>query len=168
MKSRLGPQQGRASDVKLLTDIWHGLSARVFSRHARNPVPHTDRTGRYRLARERDIHRAKRAGRNDVPAHRPVNAAPARLPICRDKGRPRAPSQGYADYVGLSVFDSEEIVLANATRFPAVIAAVRLEHAHGFDLARTYADIAGHHTVWGEPSDLLEQVEAVLRHEAPE
>lgn len=86
----------------------------------------------------------------------------------RDKGRPRAPSQGYADYVGLSVFDSEEIVLANATRFPAVIAAVRLEDAHGFDLARIYADVAGHHTVWGEPSDLLEQVEAVLRHDAPQ
>ena len=81
----------------------------------------------------------------------------------RDKGRPRAPSQGYADYVDLSVFGSSSWLmqpLSSSNRGRA------LEHGHGFDLARTYADVAGHHAIWGEPSDPLEQVEAVLRHEA--
>lgn len=83
----------------------------------------------------------------------------------RDKGRPRVPSQGYADYLGISVFESEELASRNAARYPAVIAAVRLDAAHGFDLASTYPDIEGHHTVWGEPSQLLEQVERIVTHD---
>lgn len=86
----------------------------------------------------------------------------------RDKGRPRELSQGYADYVGLSVFDSEDLARGIAVRFPVVIAAFRLEAGRGFDLARTYSSVEGYHTIWGEPADLLERVEAVSRHEAPE
>ena len=77
----------------------------------------------------------------------------------RDKGRPRAPQQDYVDYVGLSVFGTEDAARENAVRFPKMIARVHLEEGCGFMIARTLADVNEHYTVWGDPSELLARVE---------
>jgi hypothetical protein len=81
----------------------------------------------------------------------------------RGKERPRAPDQDYMDYVGLSAFGSLEAAEANMVRLPKRDAHVRLEEGHGFMIARTYADIDQHYTVWGDPRDLMACVEAVTR-----
>jgi hypothetical protein len=86
----------------------------------------------------------------------------------RGKERPRAPDQDYMDYVGLSVFGSLEAAEANMVRYPKRLAQVRLEEGHGFMIARTYADIDRHYTIWGDPRDLLGCVEAVTRIDEPE
>src|SRR5829696_8536093 len=44
----------------------------------------------------------------------------------RDKGRPRWPRQDYVDYLGISVYGSEEAALRNATQYPKLIAEVVL------------------------------------------
>jgi hypothetical protein len=75
------------------------------------------------------------------------------------KGRPRAPQQDYVDYVGLSVFGTEDAASENAVRFPKWIARVHLEEGCGFMVARTYADVDEHYTVWGDPEELLARVE---------
>jgi hypothetical protein len=86
----------------------------------------------------------------------------------RGKERPRAPDQDYMDYVGLSVFGSLEAAEANMVRYPKRIAHVRLEEGHGFMIARTYADIDEHYTIWGDPRDLMGLVETVSRSDEPE
>jgi hypothetical protein len=74
------------------------------------------------------------------------------------KGRPRAPEQDYVDYVGLSVFGTEDAARENALRFPKMIARVHLEEGCGFMIARTLADVRQHYTVWGDPDELLARV----------
>jgi hypothetical protein len=86
----------------------------------------------------------------------------------RDKGRPRAPDQGYADFVGVSVFGSEELAETHAVRFPKFVATVHLQPGEGFMLARTYADVEGHYTLWGDPEALVRSVARVQPHEQPE
>jgi hypothetical protein len=86
----------------------------------------------------------------------------------REKGRPRAEDEDFADHVGVSVFASEELAAENAVRYPKLIAAVILSEGKGLCLARTYADIEGHYTVWGDPDDLLASVANVSRHDAPD
>ena len=86
----------------------------------------------------------------------------------RGKERPRAPDQDYMDYVGLSVFGSLEAAESNMVRYPKRIARVLLEDGCGFMIARTYADIDQHYTIWGDPRDLLTRVEAVSRFDEPE
>ncbi len=75
------------------------------------------------------------------------------------KRRPRAPQQDYVDYVGLSVFGTEDAARENAIRFPKLIARVHLEEGCGFMIARTYADVDEHYTVWGDPEELLARVD---------
>ncbi len=75
------------------------------------------------------------------------------------KGRPRGPQQDYIDYVGLSVFGTEDAARENAVRFPKLIVRVQLEEGCGFMIARTYADVDEHYTVWGDPEELLARVE---------
>jgi hypothetical protein len=86
----------------------------------------------------------------------------------RERGRPRAHDEDFADYQGVSVFASEELAAANAVRFPKLIAAVILADGKGLSLARTYADIEGHYTVWGDPDDLMAAVASVSRHDDPD
>ncbi len=69
------------------------------------------------------------------------------------KRRPRTPQQDYVDYVGLSVFGTEDAARENAIRFPKLIARVHLEEGCGFMIARTYADVDEHYTVWGDPEE---------------
>lgn len=76
----------------------------------------------------------------------------------RDKQRPRKHDEPYVDHLGVSMFASEDLARENAVRFPKIIAAVRLAPGRGFTVARTYADIEGHFSVWGEPADLLDHV----------
>jgi hypothetical protein len=77
----------------------------------------------------------------------------------RDKGRPRAPEQDYVDYVGLSVFGTEDAARENAVRFPKMVARVHLEAGCGFMIARTLADVDEHYTVWGDPEELMARVQ---------
>jgi hypothetical protein len=77
----------------------------------------------------------------------------------RDKGRPRAPEQEYVDYVGLSVFGTEDAARENAVRFPKMVARVHLEAGCGFMIARTLADVDEHYTVWGDPEELMARVQ---------
>jgi hypothetical protein len=44
----------------------------------------------------------------------------------REKGRARADDEDFADYLGVSVFSSEELATANAVRYPKLIATVVL------------------------------------------
>jgi hypothetical protein len=81
----------------------------------------------------------------------------------RDKERPRGPEQDYLDYVGLSVFATEDAALENAVRFPKMIARLHLEEGCGFMIARTYADVAHHYTVWGDPDELAIRVQRPVR-----
>jgi len=86
----------------------------------------------------------------------------------RDKGRPRAPAQDYVDYVGLSVFRTQQAALDNAVRFPKMVARVYLEEGCGFMIARTLADVEDHYTLWGDPDELLARVERpVPRYDDP-
>lgn len=57
------------------------------------------------------------------------------------------------------MFASEELARESAVRFPKIIAAVRLAPNRGFTVARTYAEVQGHFSVWGDPEDLLDHVE---------
>jgi len=63
------------------------------------------------------------------------------------------------DYVGLSVFGTQEAARENAVRFPKMVARVYLEEGCGFMIARTLADVDEHYTVWGDPDELLARVE---------
>jgi hypothetical protein len=86
----------------------------------------------------------------------------------REKGRPRAPNQDFVDFVGISVFGSQSAALANCARFPKLIAEIHLPSGNGFSIARTFADIDEHYSVWGDPELLLDHVSAeVLRVDAP-
>jgi hypothetical protein len=86
----------------------------------------------------------------------------------RDKQRARAPRQDFVDYVGLSVFGSQAAALDNCLRFPKLVAAVRLPPGNGFSIARTFADINEHYSVWGEPEALLDNVTGdILRVDDP-
>ena len=86
----------------------------------------------------------------------------------RDKDRPRWPDQTYVDYLGISMFETEELAKESAIRWPKLIARVPLEEGRGFSLARTEADLEGHYAVWGDPQALLDSVVgAVSRHDAP-
>jgi hypothetical protein len=76
----------------------------------------------------------------------------------RAKNRERYPRELYIDHLAVSMFESQELAIANAVRFPKLVAAVRLDGDHGFTLARTDADIRGHYNVWGDPEDLVSQV----------
>jgi hypothetical protein len=78
------------------------------------------------------------------------------------------PDETYADYLGVSMFETVELATENAVRFPKIVVAVRLMHDFGFSLARTFADIDGHYTVWGDPDSLLSAVTGPpLRYDAP-
>ncbi len=83
------------------------------------------------------------------------------------KGRPRGPDETYADYLGISTFASEELAVENAINWPKHVAAVVLADQEGFSIARTYPDIEGHYTVWGDPERLLANVERVAMHHQP-
>jgi hypothetical protein len=67
----------------------------------------------------------------------------------------------------LSVFGSEESAEANAKVYPKILARVDLAAGFGFMIARTYADIDDHDTVWGDPVELLERVTAVTTIDEP-
>jgi hypothetical protein len=83
------------------------------------------------------------------------------------KERPRGPDETYADYLGLSVFTSEELAMENAIRWPEHVAALLLPQDEGFSIARTYPEIEGHHTIWGDPDRLLANVECVSTYQQP-
>jgi hypothetical protein len=83
------------------------------------------------------------------------------------KERPRGPDETYADYLGLSVFSSEELAMENAIRWPKHVAALLLPQDEGFSIARTYPEIEGHYTVWGDPDRLLANVERVSTRQQP-
>jgi hypothetical protein len=86
----------------------------------------------------------------------------------RDKGRPRAPTQEFVDFVGISVFGTRTAALANCARFPKLVAELRLQPGNGFGVARTFADIDEHYSVWGDPESLLDHASGeVLRVDAP-
>jgi hypothetical protein len=63
------------------------------------------------------------------------------------------------DYVGLSVFGTQDAARENAVKWPKLIATVWLESGRGFMIARTYVDIDEHYTLWGDPDDLLALVQ---------
>jgi hypothetical protein len=83
------------------------------------------------------------------------------------KGRPRGPDETYADHLGISTFDSEELAVENAINWPKHVATLVLPDHEGFSIARTYPDIEGHYTVWGDPERLLDNVERVATHRQP-
>jgi hypothetical protein len=86
----------------------------------------------------------------------------------RDKGRPQAPDETYADYLGVSVFSHPDLAVANAVRWPKHVARVLLPEGDGFSIARTYPDIRGHYTIWGDPDRLLANAERVDTHYDPD
>lgn len=86
----------------------------------------------------------------------------------RAKERPRGPDETYADYLGLSVFSSEELATENAVRWPKHVAALLLPQDEGFSIARTYPEIEGHFTIWGDPDRLLANVERVSTYQQPD
>ena len=79
----------------------------------------------------------------------------------REKGRPQAPDETYADYLGVSVFLDPELAIESAVRWPKHVAGVLLPQNAGFSIARTYPQILGHYTIWGDPDILLTNVERV-------
>jgi hypothetical protein len=85
----------------------------------------------------------------------------------REKGRPQAPDETYADYLGVSVFSNPELAMANAVRWPKHVARVLLPQGEGFSIARTYTQILGHYTIWGDPDTLLANVERVDTYTDP-
>jgi hypothetical protein len=85
----------------------------------------------------------------------------------REKGRPQAPDETYADYLGVSVFSEPELAVANAVRWPKHVARILLPQSEGFSIARTYPDILGHYTIWGDPDTLLVNVERVDTYANP-
>lgn len=82
----------------------------------------------------------------------------------REKGTPQAPDETYADY---SVFLNPELAIENAVRWPKHVARVLLPQNEGFSIARTYPEILGHYTIWGDPDILLTNVERVDTHHEP-
>jgi hypothetical protein len=85
----------------------------------------------------------------------------------REKGRPQAPDETYADYLGVSVFLDPELAMENAVRWPKHVAGVLLPQNEGFSIARTYPEILGHCTIWGDPDILLTNVERVDTYPEP-
>lgn len=85
----------------------------------------------------------------------------------RERELPRAPNQNFLDYVGISVFGSEAAALENAAKFPKLVAEVVLPSGQGFSIARTFADIDEHYSVWGDPEALLGQIIEVSRTDEP-
>lgn len=83
------------------------------------------------------------------------------------RGRPRGPDEPYLDYLGISVFSTEDVAVENAVRWPKHVAALLLPQGEGFSIARTYPEIAGHYTVWGDPEQLLGNVERVTTYREP-
>lgn len=83
------------------------------------------------------------------------------------KDRPRGPDETYADYLGISVFSSEPLAIENAVRWPKHVAAVVLPESERFSIARTYPEIEGHYSVWGDPERLLANVQGVSTHLDP-
>jgi hypothetical protein len=83
------------------------------------------------------------------------------------KDRPQGPDETYADHLGISVLSSEPLALENAIRWPKHVAAVLLPEAEGFSIARTYPEIEGHYSVWGDPERLLANVQRVSTHSEP-
>jgi hypothetical protein len=86
----------------------------------------------------------------------------------REKGRPQAPDETYADYLGVSVFSTRELAMASAVRWPQHVAGVLLPQSEGFSIARTYPQITEHYTVWGDPDALLANVERVETYRDPD
>lgn len=86
----------------------------------------------------------------------------------REKERPRGPDQTQVDYLGISMFETEDLAERNAIRYPKMIAPVRLVSGRGFTLARTEPEIEGHYAVWGDAEALLDSVDgSVSRYDAP-
>lgn len=79
----------------------------------------------------------------------------------REKGKPQGPNETFADYLGLSVFSDPELAITNAVRWPKHVASVLLPQSQRFSIARTYPQILGHYTIWGDPDSLLANVERV-------
>lgn len=101
---------------------------------------------------------------------RVVGRAPARrrdFESNREKGKPQAPDETYADYLGVSVFSDPELAVANAVRWPKHVARMLLPQSEGFSIARTYPQIRGHYTIWGDPDALLANVERVDTYADP-
>jgi hypothetical protein len=80
----------------------------------------------------------------------------------RDKERPQWPEQSYVDYLGVSMFETVELAEENAVRYPKMIASVRLAADKGFTIARTYVDIEGHYSAWGDPERFRASLEGVV------
>jgi hypothetical protein len=51
--------------------------------------------------------------------------------------------------------------MESAVRWPKHVAGVLLPQNAGFSIARTYPQILGHYTIWGDPDILLTNVERV-------
>jgi hypothetical protein len=83
------------------------------------------------------------------------------------RGRPQGPGETYVDHLGISVFATEQLAVENAARWPKHLAAVLLPENEGFSIARTYPEIDGHYTVWGDPERLLANVERVTSRTEP-
>jgi hypothetical protein len=65
------------------------------------------------------------------------------------------PDDPFIENTSISMFETPELAVSGANRFPARVASVELGRNNGFSLARTYIDIDGHYSVWGDPEKLL-------------
>jgi hypothetical protein len=83
------------------------------------------------------------------------------------KGRPQAPDETYAGYLGVSVFRDSELAMESAVRWPKHVARLLLPQNEGFSIAWTYPQILGHYTIWGNPDILLTNLERVDTYDEP-
>jgi hypothetical protein len=85
----------------------------------------------------------------------------------RVRGRPRYGEDLEADHLGVSMFAERVQAESIMRRYPKRIAEVRLAPDYGLCLARTLPGLDGHHTVWGQPGDLVRLVESVWEVPGP-
>lgn len=87
----------------------------------------------------------------------------------RDKDRPREDDEPYVEFMGVSTYGSRARAEENAVIYPKFVATVRLPPGQGFTVARTYADVADHYTVWGNPAELVECIDGEpVRYDDPD
>jgi hypothetical protein len=81
----------------------------------------------------------------------------------RDRGRGMGPRQDFLDYLGVSVFGTEEAALAIAARIPKLVARVHLPAGEHFMIARTLPEYEHHYSVWGSAKALARRVVGITR-----
>jgi len=86
----------------------------------------------------------------------------------RDRGRGIRPRQDFLDYLGVSVFGTEEAAVAIAARFPKLVTRVHLPPGEHFMIARTLPEYEHHYSVWGDPKALMRRVVGITRINDPD